>query len=976
MPAAVGQRVFLRGEVWSVEAQQSVDTRTLLQLRSEERDERLTALCPPDEYTIVPSGPPTLDRQALAPFSIWQRHHDALRLASPDSSAFAAFRAGRVQVEPYQFVPVARLLSGPRRNLLLADDVGLGKTIEAGICLLELMARGVGKRILLVVPPGLIPQWQDEMWDKFGLEFTVLADAASVDQAQTRLIDGVQPWHFFDRVITSIEYVKRADVSGVALHRPWDVIVVDEAHYLAESGTPANPYLTMRAKLGPKLREQSRALVLLTATPHNGHQHSFRSLIELVEPTDATLVGDAAAVRRRVARTMVRRLKPQITRSGLDGSRVSAFAPREPVQRIEVLAPTITERDIFAAVSAYCTRAVENASNTSERDLVSFAMQIVKKRMLSSRLALTRTIQNRLDALSDPSEEPPSRAEIRELQGDLPVPEATADRIAQRVLRAAVTPDVRRRRAEKKQLKDIQGQLEQIADRPDPKIAALIAHLEENVLSTPNEKAIVFSEYRDTIEALRSAFDGHPGLTGRYAILTGGLSASQRVSRINTFAQPNCRILLATDAASEGLNLQKHCRRIYHVELPWNPNRLEQRNGRVDRHGQKRNPIIAYLFYADSPEDRVLDRLIQRISQMHQDGVSTPDTLGVLASTRLEQVLGEMAPDADDEAATQLLMDGFEREKAEFVRDVAPLLMSGTQVLPLAGLDATSADPILADDLELEALMLATLATSARTTDVEHIYRIDVPRQLQGPEVELLYERATFRRSLAVEYPARDVEFIHRLHPLFRCVVAKAHATLTARDTGPARAPRIAVRRGEASEPIAIFTFLDRFSSPDGALFAVAMTADCDVTSAEATPFLMTSGSAIGEVDWRDLEARFAPHYEQLVHRASSAARERIASLAAREVTRRTEQAETLRAEARQYCEDRLVELATEEETERTGARMQTDLFRETRTDWAARRAAVATFRDARLREVDQWVAAVSPTDPEPLGVLFVFPEN
>jgi superfamily II DNA or RNA helicase len=976
MPAIVGQRALLRGEVWHVEVHQGVDTRTLLQLRSEDTGDRLTALCPPDEYTILPSGPPRLDRYALAPFSLWQRHHEALRLASPDSSAFAAFRAGRVQVEPYQFAPVARLLAGPRRSLLLADDVGLGKTIEAGICLLELMARGVGKRILLVVPPGLIPQWVDEMWDKFGLEFRVLADAASVDQAQTQLIDGVQPWHFFDRVITSTEYLKRGDVSVVGLHRPWDVVIVDEAHYLAESGTPAHPYQTLRARLGPRLREQSHALLLLTATPHNGHQHSFRSLIELVEPADATLAGDPATVRRRVARTMVRRLKPHITRSTPDGTRVPAFAPREPIQRIEVVAPTLQEREIFSTVSAYCARTVENAADTSERDLVSFAMQIVKKRMLSSRLALTRTIEHRLEALLHPSDDAPSPAELRELQADLPVPESTADRIARRVLRATVSRDARRRTVERRQLKAIQRQLQGVESKPDPKISALIVHLDAQVLAVEGEKAIVFTEYRDTIDALRTAFDAHPALSGRYVVLTGGLTASQRVSRITRFAERDCRVLLATDAASEGLNLQKHCRRVYHVELPWNPNRLEQRNGRVDRHGQKLNPVIAYLFYADSPEDRILDRLIRRIGQMQQDGVSTPDILGILASTRLEEILGAMAPDANDDATAQLLIDGFEAERTAFTRDVAPLLMAGVEAAPLAGLDPTSADPILGDDLEVESLMLSVLGMGARATDVPYVYRIDVPHALQGPDVATVYARATFRRSVAIEFPARDVEFIHRLHPLFRAVSTQAHSVLTARDSGPARAPRIAVRRGAVTGPVAVFTFLERFSSSNGALFAVGLTPHGGLLETDAMALLARDNAPAGEVGWADVEREFAAAYESLVDAAILAARDYVGSLVARERASRNSQAETLREEARRYYDDRLSELAAEEAAERAGARTQTDLFRETRTDWSARRAAAATHRDARLREIDGWVAAVSSSEPETLGALFVFPEE
>lgn len=307
--------------------------RTRFRLEDTDSGETIEVLCPPDEFEPLAEPAPNLDRRVLTPFGIWRSLHDALLQSIPPGS-YAAFHAGRISPEPYQFAPLARLLSGPRRSLLIADDVGLGKTIEAGICLLELIARGVAKRILLVLPPALIPQWLDEMWEKFGLEFRPIENSASLDRAQTAVSEGLQPWAYFDRVITSIEYLKRRDVHATALAHPWDVIVVDEAHYLAESGTPANPYSTARTRLGPQLREASRALILLTATPHNGYRHSFRSLLELVEPADAVLHGRAEDTQRRVARSMIRRLKSQIVKSAVDGSVRPAFPVRQPVQRV------------------------------------------------------------------------------------------------------------------------------------------------------------------------------------------------------------------------------------------------------------------------------------------------------------------------------------------------------------------------------------------------------------------------------------------------------------------------------------------------------------------------------------------------------------------------------------------------------------------------------------------------------------------
>lgn len=973
-------RIRLRGQCWLVREQAALGNRTRFRLEDPDSREIVEVLCPPDEFEPLPNPAPVLDRRAVAPYTIWRSLHDALIQAAPRRGAYAAFHAGRISPEPYQFAPLARLLSNPRRSVLIADDVGLGKTIEAGICLLELIARGAGNRVLLVVPPGLIPQWLDEMWEKFGLQFQSIENSAALDRAQTAASEGLQPWAYFDRVITSVEYLKRRDVYGAALAHPWDVVVVDEAHYLAESGTPANPYSTARTRLGPKLREAARSLILLTATPHNGYRHSFRSLLELVEPTDAALHGDTEAIQRRVARAMIRRLKPQIIKTAAGGTAVPAFPVREPVQRIEVAGLNDDERRIFEMVAAYCTRTVSAAEDSEEADLVSFAMQIVRKRMLSSRAALRQTVENRLDALASRRvEEPPLRSELRELEGDLPLGEATAERTANRIVRAAIARDARRRAAEKRQLKEIAKVLERVSDRPDPKIASLIADLERDVLSVANEKAIVFTEYRDTLAALKGAFSAHAALRDAFIDLTGGLSPKQRQARIARFHEPSCRILLATDAASEGLNLQRHCRRLYHVELPWNPNRLEQRNGRIDRHGQTRPPIIRYLFHSDSPEDRVLDRLVQRIVRMHDDRVSTPDILGILEGSRVEDVLGRIDSAAAGEAEGNSLMRLFDVREQEFAQQIAPLILASAAYasadLPFG--NAISADPMLDDDTAFERLMVNTLRGGLKARAIEGTYRVDVPRYLQGPGVGSRYESATFRRSVAVQHTAADVEFVHRLHPLFRAVTTHALGELTLPVARNVSTTRIAVRRHPLAEkgPLALFTYLERATHAMGAVFGIAIDQSGRLQDdGIAETLLAEDAGPPGDVPWADCEGAFASKFESLQATAASAAanevRERLEEVrSARERT-----ALVLRDEAALYRVDRLAEIDDEERTEREGTRQQMQLFRQTNVDWRARRAAVDTHYKKRLEAIDAFVLVPDPVEPQALGVLFVFP--
>ena len=960
-----------------VREQIALGERILYRLQCPDSGESVEALCPPDEFEPLAEPAPALDRRSHIPYAVWRLQHEALRYQALSDGRYAAFRAGRISPEPYQFAPLARLLAGPRRSLLIADDVGLGKTVEAGICLLELIARGVGKRILLVVPPGLIPQWQDEMREKFGLVFQSIENAASLDRAQTLLSEGLQPWAYFDRVVTSIEYLKRRDVHAAALTHPWDIVVVDEAHYLAESGSPANPYSTARTRLGPRLREASRALILLTATPHNGYRHSFRSLLELVEPTQATLHGETGLVRRRVGRAMIRRLKPQIVKTAADGTLQPAFPVRLPVQRIEVSGLSDTEREIFALVTEYCVKTVQAAEGSEEADLVSFAMQIVKKRMLSSRAALRNTIANRLDALAGRvKEEPPARAEVRELQADLPLAEAAAERTATRILRAAIARDARRRDTEKKKLKAVAKLLEQVAGLPDPKIVALIADLERDVLPLTGEKAIVFTEYRDTLAALREALAGHPHLATSYVELTGGLTPAQRKARIARFHQPDCRLLLATDAASEGLNLQQMCCRLYHLELPWNPNRLEQRNGRIDRHGQTRPPVIRYLFYPDSPEDRVLDRLVQRIARMHDDRVSTPDILGILEGARIEDILGRIESAAGGEAAVESLMRIFEAREQEFAYQIAPFLMAGGEghsTLPFA--NAVSADPMIEDDREFERTMREALSSGLRDAKLPGCCSIEVPRHLRGPGVEARYTCATFRRSVAVQYPASEVEFIHRLHPLARALAEQALRELTVEPARNSLGSRIALRRHPLArlQPLAVFTYRGQDPLSGGLVYGVAVDAKGKaLDDAVAEALLWEEASSAGEVSWAEAERVFGEAFATLQETAARAAHAYLRDRAARLRIERNGIVNVLREEAALYRVDRLAEIKEEETAERSGARDQMELFREAATNWDARRAVVETHFSRRLEEVERFAEVPEPPPPQPLGALLV----
>jgi superfamily II DNA or RNA helicase len=975
-------KVLVRDRVWRVDSTQKLgDGKTLFLLLATDGSERLKILSPPEHCELLSQSAPSFAKGALVPWTPWFAAHHAVQLASVADNEFAALHAGRILPESYQFAPVEKLLRSPRNCLLIADDVGLGKTVEAGICILELIARGRGKRVLLIVPPGLIGQWQEEMLEKFGLAFTAIENAASLERVQTRLSEGIKPWMFLNRVITSVEYLKKREVMHSALETRWDIIVVDEAHYLAESGSPKNPYQTARFRLGQRLRDACHALVLLTATPHNGYSHSFRSLLEMVEPTDATFAGERVVVTRRVARNMIRRLKPQIFKTA-DGKQVPAFQPREPVKQIAVTSLSNAEKSIFKKVSSYCARTARDAAGGDDAELVSFAMQIIKKRMLSSRAALAQTVAHRLEALGSrqQQDEPPTRAEVRELQADLPLSETAHERIVGRVIRAAVPKEAKRRTAEKKQLQEIKKLLDEVASKPDPKIGALIIDLERNVLSVPGEKAIIFTEYLDTLASIRGAFEQHAELKGAYVQLTGGLSRRQREARIAQFEKPDIRFLLATDAASEGLNLQEHCRRVYHFELPWNPNRLEQRNGRVDRHGQSRAPIIRYLFFPDSPEDSLLDRLVRRIVQMQEDKVSTPDILGILSGARIEQALTFIDADERNTSADENLFRVFEENYNYFSKEMAPLLsvreaVYGNKIDP----HSLSADPLVGDDRDFENFMRERLGIALTRAEVADTYSLRTPPELRGPGVLDVYPAITFRRSIAMNYPARDVEFVTRLHPLFASIVHEAYATLTGEHSANAPSSRLAVRRHPMADlPYAVFTFADTQGGAPVRLVSVALDADTRLVDDILARAAFDRSTPPGEVRWETVDATFGAAFAKMQAAAANAAEAKLRLQASADAAERGKIALVLREDAERYRSDRLAEVDAEEKTARVAEEQNQVLLFETRsvTGFQARRAAIETHLKKRLEEIAEFERPRQPLTPQPLGVLFVFPTN
>lgn len=531
------------------------------------------------------------------------------------------FRSG-IEIEDYQLDPVVRAVQMPRVNLLVADDVGLGKTIEAGLVALELIVRHRTRRILIACPASLQIQWQDQMHDKFGLEFRIV-DADLMKQLRRSRGLQANPWTHFPRLITSIDFLKRdrplrlfREVLGnvPTYPRKFDLLIVDEAHNVAPSGRGRYATDSMRTSAMRELVPHFEHKLFLSATPHNGYVESFSALLELLD--NQRFMRGVPPDRDQLAAVMVRRLKSDF--QDWDGSNRFKKRCLEALQ----VSYTEAEREAHQLLRDYAQSRQSNAADNSEKFATEFVLKLLKKRLFSSPAAFASTLAKHRESIRSSrrrkaNRRPPIGILRREV--DKVEEEYADDNAFEEATHEAVDSASRLFRepsAEEEQALDRLGDwAARSAQRGDSKVAALIDFLKVTLQTGGqwnNERVIIFTEYRTTQNWLLEQLASH-GLGGdRLETLYGGMTSDERERVKAAFqydpVQSPVRILLATDAASEGIDLQNHCHRIVHYEIPWNPNRMEQRNGRVDRHGQKHDVEIFHFvgkgFKAASDQGR------------------------------------------------------------------------------------------------------------------------------------------------------------------------------------------------------------------------------------------------------------------------------------------------------------------------------------------------------------------------------------
>ncbi|MFG3198503.1 DEAD/DEAH box helicase [Streptomyces sp. NPDC048208] len=480
---------------------------------------------------------------------------------------------------PYQQRPAQLALSGRnlRPRLLIADVVGLGKTLEIGLTLAELIRRGRGERILVVTPQHVLEQFQHELWTRFAIPLVRL-DSVGIERIQREIPAGRNPFTYFKRVIVSIDTLKNPDQYKHHLERiNWDAVVIDESHNLINKGS-------LRNQLARTLAPHTDALILASATPHNGDARSFAELITLLDPA---AIRDPEHYRAEdIEHLFIRRTKvsPEV-RDQMKGQ----WAERGPSRSVRIEATPAEERIFEELAEAWLP--ADGSSSVSDVPLFPYTLL---KSFLSSHQALRSTVDTRIRTLEKKNAPRATAAELAALQ----------------------------------RLRDLVADM---AEVDSGKFGALVEQLREiGVGPKSDTRVVVFSERVQTLEWLARTVPAALGFKGRAAtgaarVMHGGLSDEQQMQCVEDFglAETPVRILFTGDVASEGVNLHRQCHQLVHYDVPWSLIRIEQRNGRIDRYGQAHQPQFRALILASSIEGAkddtlVAERLLEREAEAHR----------------------------------------------------------------------------------------------------------------------------------------------------------------------------------------------------------------------------------------------------------------------------------------------------------------------------------------------------------------------
>ncbi|MGY4707427.1 helicase-related protein [Candidatus Bipolaricaulota sp. J31] len=680
----------------------------------------------------------------------------------------------QVDLLPHQVHAIYKhILPLPKVRFLLADDPGLGKTIMAGLVVKELKARGLLRNLLLIVPAHLIEQWRREFKEWFREDLTPLPRDPYFSEA------------FFERnpfIIASMDTAKQERYLKLLASREWDLVIVDEAHKFSVSRTGAKEKKTRRFVLGETLASRTTHYLFLTATPHKGDDYAYFRLLSLLEPR--LFAGPdqlKTAAKAKEISFVLRRSKEQVT--DLQGRRL--FKPR----RVETISVPLTEieRELYDAVTEYVRTWYSRVSGRKDRRSrnVALGLTVLQRRMASSTAAIKESLirrRNRLRAALERWERVLLNQELPEW--DEEALEALQDETEERraeleekllSLTAAANPDELRREISELERLIVLAQRAEDA-QTESKVEELRRVVERYLQNDPDEKLLVFTEFKDTLMGLVRRFRSWGY---EVAVIHGGMPMDERIEQERLF-RDKVQVMVATDAAGEGLNLQ-FCRLMVNYDLPWNPNRLEQRMGRVHRYGQKREVFVYNLLYEETIEGKVLKKLLDKLDRMRERlGDTVFDVIGdVLHGVRLEDRIMQALLQGDSTAVEVELEERTEEALEEFRRALEEYALAG-QHLDLTAIQEEEPRSrifrIVPWDVErFVKVAVPFIGGQVQPDKNPGVWRVSVPREFAKrydlPESHVRGLRVAFERK-AARNANPQAEFLAPGHPLFDALTA------------------------------------------------------------------------------------------------------------------------------------------------------------------------------------------------------------
>jgi len=552
-----------------------------------------------------------------------------------------AMNTSKVDPLPHQIEAVyGHILKLPRIRFLIADDPGAGKTIMAGLVIKEMKLRYLVSRILIISPGHLKDQWRRELSERFEEKFVV------IDRGVLDALYGENVWLREKQVITSIDFAKRGDILPSITAARFDLIIVDEAHKMSAQRWGDKLDKTDRYQLGEALSHNTEHMLFLTATPHKGDPENFRLFLDLLEPGFfATNEMLQESIRNKDNPLFIRRVKEDLK----DFEGKPLFLPRHVSTisfNLGVRSPR--EKELYNQLSKYVNTQYNRALTKDKRRNVAFALVILQRRLASSTYALLKSLERRKKRLEDFLKGPIEKGEATEGTFDLAAVEDLNEEERWEQEEIWETLSVAENREElEKEIDTIDNFIEQAKDiiqsEAEVKLQELKGALQDLRNRYPearDKKILIFTESRDTLEYLDKKIKAWG-----YNVNTihGGMRLEERIKAESIFKNET-EVMVATEAAGEGINLQ-FCHLMINYDIPWNPNRLEQRMGRVHRYGQQKEVYVCNLVAEDTREGRVLTKLFQKLDEI-KDALGSDKVFDVLSEVLYNRSLSQFLVDA------------------------------------------------------------------------------------------------------------------------------------------------------------------------------------------------------------------------------------------------------------------------------------------------------------------------------------------